>query len=411
MILFYSFQIRFFGDDFGWLLAARDNTLDLLPDYAFSPDPFSYFRPLPKMFFFVTWNLFHDNFWMYRIFIVLLQICSVILIYKIALALKYDNVTAFISALMFSVLTCHTEALFFINCINELFSAFFILWGLYLFSKYPDLNIPRIIAVILLFTAALFSRESAVCYFPLILLFNFLKVRHKWKNVLFILIIPVLIYAAARLLSEMYFPDSNLGTTFSTMDFNPVKLSYKIIHYFIMMLFPVKIIFEFLGFDSLEFLIKIYRHPAENLFSFILFSLLILFVLILILSYILKKLKKEIIFPVLFTLSALFIYLFSFSTAERYSYLPSAGLCLLLGILYSKISYSEILKVFFILFIGIHLISLLQRSYRYRQAVEFSHQSIKNLNEVTKNIENGSLIFMQSLPPKKYGIYFLNVPN
>ena len=377
----------------------------------FSPDPFSYFRPVPKLFFFVLWNLFHENYFVYRIFIVLFHILSVILIYKIVLSLKYDNVTAFISALLFSVLTSHTEALFFINCINELFSAFFILSGIYLFTKNDEMNGKNVFLIILFFTIALFSRESAVCYFPLILMFYLFKVKHDMKTMLLILLIPILIYSAARIFSEIYFSGSNIGTTVNSMDLNPLKIMYKIVHYYIMMLFPVKIIFEFLGFDSLEYLITIYRKPGEHLVSFILFSLSLLSVLVIITCFVLKKLKKEIIFPVLFTLSSLFIYLFSYATAERYSYLPSAGLCLLLGILFTKISYSKILKSIFILFIGLHLFSLVQRSYRYRQAAEFSHQSIKNLNEVTQNIENESYIFMLSLPPKKYGIYFLNVPN
>ena len=58
-----------------------------------------------------------------------------------------------------------------------------------------------------------------------------------------------------------------------------------------------------------------------------------------------------------------------------------------------------------------HVFSLIQRSYRYRQAAEFSRQSIINLNDVTKDLKAGSDVKIISLPPKQYGIYFLNVPN
>jgi len=357
------------------------------------------------------WNIFHDNYFAYRVVIILFHIFIVILLYKLTLNLKYNRKVAFTASLLFSVLTSHTEALYFINCINEIFSAFFILLGLYLFSKQKDLNPARVFFIIIIFLLALFSRESSICYVPLILLLNFTKVKHKWNTVLFILVMPILIYALLRFYSEMLYVDSNLGTTISSLDLNPIKILYKIVHYFIMMLFPVKIIFEFLGFGSLEFLINIYRKPMENLLSFALFSGLLVTVFTIFIYHTLKILRKRIIFPLLFTLSSLFIYLFSFSTAERYSYLPSAGLCILIGIFFYKLNYSKIFQILLILFISIHLFSLVQRSYRYKQAAEFSHQSLKNLNEVTESIENRSDILMLSLPPKKYGIYFLNVPN
>jgi len=382
-----------------------------LPQYLLSPDPFSYFRPIPKLFFLFMWNVFNDNYSAYRVVIILLHILIVILIYKLTLNLKYNPSVAFTAALLFSVLTSHTEALYFINCMNEIFSAFFILLGLYLFSKNKDLNPVRSFFIIIIFLSALFSRESAVCYIPLILLLNFAKVKQKWNTVFFILIMPILIYTLLRFCSEMLYANSNLGTTISSMDLNPVKISYKMVHYFIMMLFPVKIIFEFIGFESLEFLINIYRKPMENFLSFALFSFLLLTVFTIFIYHTLKILRKKIIFPLLFTLSSLFIYLFSFSTAERYSYLPSAGVCILIGIFFYKLNYSKIFQILLILFISAHLFSLVQRSYRYKQAADFSHQSIKNLYEVTGSIENESDILMLSLPPKKYGIYFLNVPN
>jgi len=357
------------------------------------------------------WNIFHDNFYAYRLVIVLFHILIVILIYKLTLNLKYNRKIAFIAALLFSVLTSHTEALYFINCMNEIFSAFFILLGLYLFSKYKDLNPVRTLFIIIIFLSALFSRESSVCYIPLILLLNFAKVKQRWRSVLLILIMPILVYASFRYYSEMLYVNSNLGTMISSVDLNPIKILYKIVHYFIMMLFPVKIIFEFIGFESLEFLINIYRKPMEYLLSFVLFSVLLVTVFTIFIYHTLKILRKQIIFPILFTLSSLCIYLFSFATAERYSYLPSAGLCILMGIFFYKLNYSKIFRILLILFISIHLFSLIQRSYRYKQAAEFSHQSIKNLDEVTGSIENGSDILMLSLPPKKYGIYFLNVPN
>lgn len=393
------------------MLAVRENKAALFPEYLFSPDPFGYFRPLPKLFFYVIWNVFQNEFYVYRIFVAVFHILIVFLIYKITVALDYGRKAAFIASLLFSVLTCHTEALYFINCINELMSAFFILSGLYLFSceKYNRKFFTY--SIILLFTLALFSKESAVCYIPLVLLFYFFKVRQNINRVIFILIVPVLLYAVVRIFSEAFLPASNFGTMISSMDLNPLKIFYKAVHYYIMMLFPVKVIFEFLGFEKLEYLINIYRNPGMHLFEFIAFTVFILSVLVVFLNFMIKKLKTEIFFPVFFTLISLSIYLFSFATAERYSYLASAGLCLLFGIFFEKTGSSGFVRIIFVLFISLHLFSLIQRSFRYRQAAEFSRLSIINLNNVTQDLKAGSDVKIISLPPKQYGIYFLNVPN
>lgn len=393
------------------MLAVRENSGTLFPDYLLSPDPFGYFRPLPKLFYYIIWNSFHNEFYVYRIFVTVFHIINVILIYKLTVSLDYGRIAAFIAALLFSVLTCHTEALYFINCINELFSAFFILSGLYMYScrKYEGKIFP--LAIIILFLSALLSKESAVCYIPLLLLIYFFKSRQSMTRVLFILITPLIIYASVRLFSEMYFSSSNLGTTIASMDLNPLKIFYKVVHYFIMMLFPVKVIFEFLGFENLEYLIKIYRQPGAHLPEFITFTFFILSVLVFILFFTIRKVKSEIFFPVLFTIISLSVYLFSFATAERYSYLASAGLCLLIGILYVKTGSSGFVKILFVVFISMHLFSLIQRSYRYRQAADFSRQSMINLNDVTMGLKDGSDVMIISLPPKQYGIYFLNVPN
>lgn len=393
------------------MLAVRENKGSIFPDYLFSPDPFGYFRPLPKLFFYVMWKMFHESFFIYRIFVVTLHILNVILVYKISSALDFGKTASFVAALFFSVLTCHTEALFFINCITELLFAFFILTGLFLFSAKKYEGWFYVFAIIIFFLLALLSKESAIAYIPLVLLFYFFKIRLSIGKLTAILLIPVFVYAIIRYSSEMYFPGGNLGVTISSMDLDLLKIFYKSVHYNIMMLFPVKVIFEFLGFDKLEFLINIYRQPMEHLAEFLAFTAFIFIVLTLILLLIIRKLKSDLFFPVLFSLISLSIYLFSFSTAERYSYLSSAGVCILIGILYVKSGGSMFIKVMLILFFCLHLFSFVQRSYRYRQAADFSRQSIINLNKVTEGIKENSYVKIISLPPKQYGIYFLNVPN
>jgi len=332
-----------------------------------------------------------------------------VLVYNFSTKLNYSIKASFYSALIFSVLSCHAEALLFINCINELFSAVFILTGLFLFSKYNTSKIYFPVAMSFLF--ALLSRESAVCYIPLLFLVNYRLKLTGWKNIALITAVPVLIYMSFRIFSETYFPGSNLSSTIDSLDLNPVKIIYKMFHYFINMIIPVKVLFEFLGFGYLESLIAAFRKPVDNLFVFISLSLSALIICVSLIYFIFKTLRKEIAFPLMFIFFSIAIYFLSFNTAERFLYLPSAGLSILLGLFFSELKSTKILFLSFILFLLIHSASFLSRTYRHKQAANYSAEVMNDLYSKTTDIKNGDYILFENIPPKKFGIFFLSPYN
>ncbi len=373
------------------------------------PAPFDYFRPLPKLFFLVFSSWFDSGFIFFRMSVILLHVLCSVLLYNLSIALKYSKETAIIAALIFSVMSCHSEALFFINCINELFSAFFILAGLYLFCE--NRSFKNYSIIILTFTLALFSRESSVCFFPMLLLVNYKSGGNRIKEVLIISVIPMILYLSFRLFSETYFGQSNIVPMMDSMDLNPLKAVYKLFHYFINMIFPVKTLFEFTGYGTLEFLIRAFRKPTENLPAFLALAFAVSLICFSLFYFFIRTLKKELIFPLLLTIFSLAIYLFSFNTAERFLYLPSAGLSILLALFFEKVSLKRYALIILLLFIFVHSSSLIFRSFRHRQAAEYSEMVMRDLYNKTSEVRSGAKILFENIPPKQYGIFFLSPYN
>ncbi|MBS1552220.1 MAG: hypothetical protein JST15_09165 [Bacteroidetes bacterium] len=408
-LLLPSLSIPFFGDDFAWLLQSQNPNEFSFLKFICLPAPFDYFRPLPKLFFYVFSRLPGADFIFFRVAVIILHILCAVTLYRLSIALKYSKETAFAAALIFSVLSCHSEVLFFINCINELFSAFFILAGLYLFCEYRSYK--NDVFIILLFLLALLSRESSVCFFPLLLTVNYRSGKRKLREVLIISFIPVVIYLSFRIFSETYFGQSNIVPIIESLDLNPLKTIYKVLHYFVNMIFPVKMLFEIAGYGTLEFLIKAFRKPSENLPVFIALSFTVSLISFSVLYFFIRTLKKQMLFPLLFILFSLGIYLFSFNTAERFLYLPSAGLSILIALFFEKLSLRRFSIAVFLVFIIVHSASLVFRSYRHRQAAEYSENVMRDLYNKTTDVKNGSKILFENIPPKQYGIFFLSVFN
>lgn len=401
LLLFPSLDIPFFGDDFAWLLLAKSGSTLSFIEFISSPAPFDFFRPFPKLFFYLVPESLNDSFTFYRIIILILHVICSVLVYKLTLSLNYSKKASVFAALIFSVLSCHSEALFSVNCINEIFSAVFILTGLCIYSGQNSSK--TVIPVIICFLLALMSRESAVCCIPLILLIRVKKGAGKWRDVVFISLIPLIIYFAFRIFSETFFSGSNIGAIIDNLDLNPLKIIYKLFHYFINMLFPVKFLFEFTGFGLLETLISAFRKPMENLTVFLILFLTVITICTSLIVLLRKTMGKEITFFLLFILFSLGIYLISPLTAERFLYLPSAGLSILLAVFFDKLKNKKTAIIFLIMFLMIHSVSLMIREIRYKQAAGYSAEVMNQLYQKISQIEAKS-IFLESIPNKKYGI-------
>lgn len=407
-LLFFSDRIPFFGDDFAWLVRAKEQASLCIAKYMMLPAPFDYFRPVPKLFFLVMSSLTGSH-TSYRIVIIILNVLCSFVIYKLCVSLKFSDKVSSIAALIFAVLSCHAEVLFFINCINEIFSALFILTGLLLISKKQ--SVLTLISAMFCFCIALLSRESAIVFVPLIFLINH-RTRHlNLKQLIVMIALPLLIYFSLRFYSENFLQSSNLVSVASRIELNPVRITYKFVQYFLSMIFPVKPFFDLIGFEKLSWLTAIIKDPGNNIIVFSIMLITGLTAFVVLVYHFIKYVRTDSIFCLLFILFALSIYLLSFDTAERFLYLPSVGMSILIAVFSSGVKSKKLPMLLLIVFLTAQFGGLIQRSVRYSEAAKLSEAAMNDLKVKTSEIPDGSSVLLGSIPPKKFGIFFLSIPN
>lgn len=78
--------------------------------------------------------------------------------------------------------------------------------------------------------------------------------------------------------------------------------------------------------------------------------------------------RKEILFPFLFFVAGIFIYVPLYQTSERFVYYASAGICIILAIFFVRMKFG---KIAIILFALIHLLGLFNGIKRWKNAEEY----------------------------------------
>ncbi|MCX7834047.1 MAG: hypothetical protein N2490_07545 [Ignavibacteria bacterium] len=461
IVLIPSFNNGFFGDDYCWLLQARESSTKNLGTIFFEPAPYEYFRPIPKIFFVLLWKLFpipsienESNTFYYRLFLLILHISITIALYEL-IKIKFNSLVAFITACIFSVIACHSETLYSINCLNELLSTLFILIGLILFLNSKEILSPKTLLSIFFFLLAVLSRESAFCFIPLIFLFDYKpklskqqKEKKHFVKKLFIIFVTISVYFILRFISIKYYAEIYSTGTYGAIDTNPLKYIYKVFHYFINIIFPVKSIFYIIGFENYENLRKAFLHPQENIkifFILIALSVIILASIIYLIYLLIKSQKNKndelldskyfiFLFPTLFILSSIVVYLPLDGTAERFLYLPSAGFCILVAILfvkllkgYEKKYQKNVIVLLLIILMVIYTLSIYHRSSLWRNASLNTKDLINKVNTTITN-KNTELqnklpnteklsskqvtnVLMLDIPTIEKGVYFVNQYN
>ncbi len=406
VVMSFSGIIGLFGDDYSWMLQAKNYDGNLF-DHLFSAAPYGYFRPVVKLFFLIWHGIFSDNALPYRVFILILHIGCSLMVYNVFLKADYSRNVSWVGAVIFAVITCHSEALYSINSISEIFSAFFILSGIYFLlsdKKY---------FAILFFTLALFSRESALCFLPIALVFLYRKkVKVISLDNAVILLAPLLFYFSAYLISHNSFEFVRYGPQ-DIFTLNPLSMGYKGIHYFVNMILPTKtILFVLMMLESIfpnlfgwtnadggikELLVNAVKDPSSNLLiiaSIAVIGILFFWVGLLLIR---KSLKvKELLFPIVLSFAALIIYIPMIPTAERFLYLPSIGICLLLALIWNSLEKkkTDYGIIFLIVVISIYLISMGERAFYWERSTHSTIHTIEQLHKAIKDEKNDNILIL-----------------
>ena len=408
LVMIPSLGIGPVSDDFSWLQQAKQNQYQSIGQYLSQPAPFGYFRPLPMLYFKAAWRLFGPALWLYRLAALLLHALTVILIYRMARLFSFSGRVSLISSVIFALMPCHAEALLWLCSLNELFSAFFVLAGIYLFFYSPDWRGALISSVF--FLLALLSRESAFCFIPLLLMFSLPRILKNWRRLGLAITVPTLFYGLFRALWLRGLPDSYLPPAPGQLDINLIRVFSRLAQYFIKMLLPVKSLMELFAFRPYVWFREIYSSPQMHPAAFWTTSLVSLLVLLFIFYRAMKASGRQIVWPLLFSALALAVYLPFYNTGERFLYLPSAGMAVglavwIAGLIGRKRKLGFSLLALIILVYGV---SFGNRIFRWHQVGNLTAQALSRLEQRTEKLPPGSLVYLNEMPGLIYGIPFFS---
>lgn len=280
-----SFNIFFAQDDFNFIPVIKSGFFSYLT-YRSTDDEF--FRPITRNFyFFICKKFFNLNYFYYHIVNILLHFLNSYLIFLIILQLTKNSFFSFIVSYLYSIHNSHYFAVFWISGIQELLLSFFIFSSFYFYLRYIELNkVYNYLFSIIFFAFAVFSKETALVFPMLILLYDFIYRKRNCYN--FKNIIPYI------LLMSDYF----------ILKYMVLKYSFIMKDYYYSQSFDANIVYNFIYFSlrSISFLIlikKFINASNEDFFTFLrglvnVYSIYILVLIILFLFLIIFRIKRGI---------------------------------------------------------------------------------------------------------------------
>ncbi|MBI5049030.1 MAG: tetratricopeptide repeat protein [Deltaproteobacteria bacterium] len=332
-----------------------------------------YYRPFFLLSLTVDYNLWGLNSIGYHITNLILHAIASFVVYLVGRRLLSNHIPAFIGSMLFAVHPIHVESVAWISGRTDPMAAVFFMLSFYLYMLFKDgKGIAMLILSIMSYLFSLFSKEMAIML-PIVLLAYEALFKPQWKskyNIIkslqvighYILVSVLYLYIRTVALGD------TIGTSFSSsgMSFSsspPLRLYTSLgitLDYLRIMILPIN-------------LKVLYDVPLkESIFDWqVIFSLcmLISIFVITILTY--SKDRKIFFTSIWFFITALpisnIVPLRPTMMAERYMYIPSVGICLLVGcILYSvyqrNIQWSFYLKALLLAVITVFSFITFQRN-------------------------------------------------
>lgn len=402
-----SLSIGLLSDDFSWLRIVRDTGTISWTDYLKIPSPYGYFRPLSMAVFRVLGLALPGTVWPFRALIILLHLANCLLLYLLGNRMAFPQKVSLTTSLLFAVLPCHAESLFWLSALNEPLSAFLLLLGFYaLLSIRLSFSAPL---STLLFTAALASRESSLCYLPLLMLLLFCRPDLRKKLIIPVMLVPGAIYLTARLWWSLNLPEGLAVSMPGDISLNPLEVGRRLMHYVISMAVPVKSLFGLAGFEKYELLRRWLSSPLA--FPAFYWTLAVAFTALLAAAawFILAGRGRMLAAPLVLIILSLAVYLPFGNTSEHFLYFPSIGFCLAVAIMLHLLSLKKArlaLALALALF-SVYAASRAERLYRWHRASAQLDKSLRQLEYLTADTPAGSKILVEGLDNRYHGIPFL----
>ncbi|MCY7411248.1 MAG: tetratricopeptide repeat protein [Chitinophagales bacterium] len=316
------------------------------------------YRPIPKSIFAILWSVFGENAMPFHLFNVLLYALTGFLLFTTLCKFLPDKIyLSFAASVLFIAHPIHAEVVANIKSVDEILSFLFFIISLSTLYKYlSDGKIKWLLLTLVLFFAALMSKESSITFlvvYPMVIFF-FTKntLRKIWSTTAWLLI-PVLIFLLirSRIVGAYSYPSMADNMLFATKDILERKATaiYILGLNLKLLVFPSQLTFDY----SLKQISIVGIGDWKFIISFAVYAALFIYALINL------KRKSLLAFGILFFFitisisSNIFIYIGT-HMAERLIYVPSFGFCFAVAFLIDYflkerlIDKTETVKAFFI---------------------------------------------------------------
>jgi hypothetical protein len=338
-------SLSFHGDDFIWLLSAKHDTVAAIGSYFYDAHGFFY-RPLTKVYFWFLWPLFGATPLGYHVLNILIHAATSLLVFCfvrmilrriVRMTRSAADQISFATAILYYVLPAHVENVVWISAITELLPAFFVFCGLCLFLRYFEEKLSSFqrAAIFLSFVCGLFSHEYVVV-FPLLVYLTDLLCRLKSvrfrdlfkplrvnKSFYLQLVGIDFLYLLLRFISGSHWQGGDYSYKLEKLPFNVLgnTMGYLGLNYF--------------GLSFIETYSVMREYFKSHLGMSILFFAVIVVCFFCVGLFVYRWYRHTRTFSLLmyvigFVIVALLPFLGLGSLAERYLYVPSAMLLLLL---------------------------------------------------------------------------------
>lgn len=406
-LFFVNLNDFFVSDDFDWIYNAKTSEHSLgdyfTANYYGEKNMGGSYRPMVNVAFWVNYNLWGLNPLPYHLVNLVFHIGVCFLVYLLVLSLfrdyKQKSFLAILSALFFSLLPNHSEAVIWIAAIADPMATFFFLlafWGYLQFRQLEKFY--WLIISVLSFIVALFTKEFAVVLPLLILVWELYEAlinkKFDWKNIIlkpFGFWILGFGFLLIRYLS--------IGITFGYYAREKFQLDWLKIY----KMFCALITDLFFFGDVRVFMVKVF--VMYKVFFFLCLFLVLTLIVLALWHY---KYKLAFIFDA-FVILILPVIFLSFSDTsdggERYVYLASVMFCILLSLLVWELNKYKFWRIIVLTGLVLYLGGfLMYKNYNWHLAAGLSEKMIKQdipqALDLTKPADN--LIFV-SLPDNLNG--------
>ncbi|MGC8859547.1 MAG: tetratricopeptide repeat protein [Ignavibacteria bacterium] len=322
-----------------------------------------YYRPLVLVTYsldYAFWELKPTGFHLTNI---VFHLIATLLLFRILLYLseQYENgrVGAFLGAIIFAVHPIHTEAVSWISGRTDLFATMLFFASFLYYIKYDRRNdIKLLIYSLVFYVLALLSKEMIVTMPVFIFLYDFIISKRRFSDIksvilkygLFVGITIVFVVVRYLLLSPIperekyfYFYGKDAATVFFTM-LKTIPVYLKLLIY------PFNLIYHYNGVIA----------DSNTLFNFYVILSLIVIITFIVIAIVLRKKAPLISFSILFFFASLLPVMNIIPTmnlmAERFLYISSFSLSIVIMWLSIKIRDEKLLKIYMILVFIVTLI-------------------------------------------------------